>query len=249
MSLATLDLDLEVFQGPFDLLLTLVLKEEVDLLEVDLAEVVLAYVEHLERSGELDLEATTEFLVLIAALLELKSRLMLPQEEGEGLDLEPELAADELLARMLEYRRYRGAAEHLRERLAAEHGYRYRSAPLPPQLRRVSLEAAEPAYDPERLAQSIGDLLRVPPPLDLTHLRRPAVSVEQRLRHLRDLLARRSRFSFDEAVAGADRLTEAVTLFALLELYKAGEAAWEQEVPFGPITVMASGSEAARTAS
>src|SRR5918999_598478 len=59
MSLATLDL--EVFHGPFDLLLTLVLKEEVDLLEVDLAEVVLAYVEHLERAGELDLEAATEF--------------------------------------------------------------------------------------------------------------------------------------------------------------------------------------------
>jgi segregation and condensation protein A len=63
------------------------------------------------------------------------------------------------------------------------------------------------------------------------------VSVDQRLNHLRELLARRTRFSFDEAVQGADRLTEAVTLFALLELYKAGEARWEQEVPFGPITV------------
>ena len=70
MSIAALDLDLEVFNGPFDLLLTLVLKEEIDLLEVDLAEVVLAYVEHLEQAGELDLEAATEFLVLIAALLE-----------------------------------------------------------------------------------------------------------------------------------------------------------------------------------
>src|SRR5215212_4890594 len=98
MAIASLDLDLEVFHGPFDLLLTLVLKEEVDLLEVDLAEVVLAYIEHLERSGQLDLEAATEFLVLIAALLELKSRLMLPSED-EGLDLEPEEAADELLAR------------------------------------------------------------------------------------------------------------------------------------------------------
>jgi segregation and condensation protein A len=240
MPLATLDLELEVFHGPFDLLLTLVLKEEIDLLEVDLAEVVLAYVEHLERAGELDLEAATEFLVLIAALLELKSRLMLPVEDEEGLDLEPQEAAEELLARMLEYRRYRSAAEHLRERLAAEHGFRYRSAPLPPELRRVSLEAAEPAYAPERLAQAIGELLHVPPPLDLRHVRRPAVSVEQRLGHLRDLLARRSRFSFDEAVEGADRLTEAVTLFALLELYKAGEAKWEQEVPFGPITVVPS---------
>src|SRR5215208_210175 len=188
MSIAALDLDLEVFNGPFDLLLTLVLKEEIDLLEVDLAEVVLAYVEHLERAGELDLEAATEFLVLIAALLELKSRLMLPADEQDGL----------------------------------------------------AIEAAESAYDPARLAEAIGGLLTVPPPLDLRHVRRPAVSVEQRLRHLRDLLASRSRFSFDEAVEGADRLTEAVTLFALLELYKAGEAEWEQEVPFGPITVVPS---------
>ena len=76
-------------------------------------------------------------------------------------------------------------------------------------------------------------------------MRRPAVSVDQRLAHLRGLLAGRSRFSFDEAVQGADRLTEAVTLFALLELYKAGEAKWEQEAPFGPITVVGAGSNAA----
>ena len=189
-------------------------------------------------AGELDLEAATEFLVLIAALLELKSRLMLPADEEEGLDIEPVEAAEELLARLLEYHRYRQAAEHLRERLGAEHGFRYRSAPLPPQLRRISVEAAEAAYEPERLAEALGGLLIVPPPLDLRHVRRPAVSVEQRLRHLRDLLASRSRFSFDDAVRGADRLTEAVTLFALLELYKAGEAKWEQEVPFGPITVV-----------
>jgi segregation and condensation protein A len=239
MSIAALELDLEVFNGPFDLLLTLVLREEIDLLEVDLAEVVLAYVEYLERAGELDLEAATEFLVLIAALLELKSRLMLPVDDEEGLDLEPSEAAEELLARMLEYHRYRQAAEHLKERLAAEHGYRYRSAPLPPELRRVSIEVAERAYEPELLSRAIGELLTIPPPLDLRHVRRPAVSVEQRLGHLRELLSRRSRFSFDEAVEGADRLTEAVTLFALLELYKAGEARWEQEVPFGPISVSA----------
>ena len=237
MALRSLDLDLEVFQGPFDLLLTLVLREEVDLLEVELAEIVLAYVEHLEARGELDLEATTEFLVLIAALLELKSRLMLPAEEGEELDLEPAEAAEELLARMLEYRRYRTASTFLRERLEAEHGFRYRSAPLPPPLRRVSVEAAVKAYEPELLGEAIGGLLRTPPPIDVRHVRRPAVSVEQRLRHLRELLRDRARFAFDDAVRGADRLTEAVTLFALLELYKAGEARWEQEVPFGPITV------------
>jgi segregation and condensation protein A len=237
MSVAALDLDLEVFQGPFDLLLTLILREEVNLLEVELADVVVAYVDHLERAGELDLEAATEFLLLIAALLELKSRLMLPGAEEDGLDLEPAEAAEELLARMLEYRRYSSAAEFLHERLARESGFRYRSAPLPSELRRVSLEVAEIAYEPEQLAEAVGGLLRAPPPLDLEHLARPHVSLEQRLGHVRSLLRRLGTFSFDEAVSGVDRLTEAMTLFALLELYKAGEADWEQPEPFGPITV------------
>ena len=243
MSLAALELDLEVFQGPFDLLLALVLREEVDLLEVDLAEVVLAYIDHLDRAGALDLEAATEFLVLIAALLELKSRLMLPREgdEEDAPELEPGEAAEELLARMLEYRRYRSAAEHLADRLRAEHGFRYRSAPLPPELRRASLALAEASYAPERLARAIGDLLRTPAAIDTAHIGRPVVSLERRLDHLRDLLGRRRRVSFDDCVAGADRLTEAVTLFALLELYKAGEADWDQPEPFGPIEVVAAG--------
>jgi segregation and condensation protein A len=238
MRVANMDLDLEVFQGPFDLLLTLVLKEEVDLLEVDLAEIVLAYVDHLERSGQLDLEATTEFLVLIAALLELKSRLMLPREDEEAaLDWEPEEAAEELLARMLEYRRFRKAAAFLAETLAAESGFRYRNAPLPPSLRRVSLEIAEAAYEPDLLGRAIGGLLRSPPPLNLSHVARPHVTLEQRLLHLRALLRARGSVLFDDAVKGADRVTEAVTLFALLEMYKAGEADWEQDAPFAPITI------------
>ena len=113
-------LDLDVFEGPFDLLITLILNEEIDLLEVHLAEIVLAYIERLEARGELDLEAATEFLILIAALLELKSRLMLPGEEMEGLDLEPQEAVEELLARLLEYRATAARAEALHERLAAE---------------------------------------------------------------------------------------------------------------------------------
>ena len=138
MSIATLELDLDVFSGPFDLLLTLVLREEVDLLELALAEVVLAYLDHLEARGELDLETATEFIVLIAALLELKSRLMLPgEDEDELLDIEPAQAAEELLERMLDARRYRAAAGHLRELLAREDGVRFREAPLPANLRRT----------------------------------------------------------------------------------------------------------------
>ncbi|MBI5103512.1 MAG: segregation/condensation protein A [Solirubrobacterales bacterium] len=246
-AVAELELDLEVFTGPFDLLLTLVLKEEVDLLEVELADVVLAYLDVLEARGDLDLEVATEFLVLIAALLELKSRLMLPREEEELLDLEPGEAAEELLARMLEAKRYRAASEHLRGRLEAEDGVRFRSAPLPASLRRGDLSELDSVYKPARLGKAIGDLLKLPPQVDVRHLTIPRVTVADRLAVLRGLL-RRGRTTFDEAVRGADRVTVCVTLFALLELYKQGEAVWEQEVPFGPIEIVAREREAAPAA-
>jgi segregation and condensation protein A len=251
MRAADLELDLDVFAGPFDLLLTLVLREEVDLLEVDLADVVVSYLDHLELRGELELEVATEFLVLIAALLELKSRLMLPGAEGEDdlADLAPAEAAEELLQRLLDSHRYRQAAGFLSSRLQAESGHFFRSAPLPPGLRRSRLDQAPVGgYDPAVLGRALGGLLRTPKPLELGHLADPKVSVAQRLNHLRALL-RRGRFSFDEAVGRADRMTVAVTLFALLELYKAGEASWEQAEPFAPILVEASAARGAAAGS
>ena len=240
VTVAELELDLEVFSGPFDLLLTLVLREEVDLLEIELAELVLAYLDHLEARGELDLDVATEFLVLIAALLELKSRLMLPGAEEDELDLEPAEAADELLARMLEARRYRTAAEHLAARLEAEDGIRYRAVAPPAHLRRVDLESLQACYEPDALGEALGGLLRHPPRIDLRHLPPPRVSVGDRLAHLRRLLREKSgSVSFDEAVRGADRMTVAVTLFALLELHKRGEATWKQREAFGDIEVKA----------
>src|SRR5829696_8140895 len=169
MSVAALDLELDVFAGPFDLLLAVVLREEVDLLEVELGEVVVAYVEHLEREGELELEVATEFLVLIASLLELKSRLILPGADDGLEEMGPEEAIEDLLARLLEYRRYS-------------------SAPLPPELRRVAIDAATAVYDPEQLGAALGDLLTPPPEVDTGHIR-PTVSLERRLDALRAALS------------------------------------------------------------
>ncbi|MFY9487825.1 MAG: ScpA family protein [Solirubrobacterales bacterium] len=236
-----LELDLEVFHGPFDLLLELVMREEIDLLEVDLAQIVLGYVQILEARGEIELEPVTEFVVLIAALLELKSRLMLPRDEVEGLDLDlgPEEAAEELLARMLEYHRFNSLAGWLRERYHAELPFRYRSAPLPKALRTASLENVGKVYNSDLLARSIGTLLHEPEPLTTPHLKAARVTLEQRLGHIRGLLRRATHFDFDEAVEGTDRLTQALTIWALLELYKLGEADWTQDEAFGPIDVFA----------
>jgi segregation and condensation protein A len=231
-----LDLDLDVFAGPFDLLMAVVLREEVNLLDLQLGEVVVAYVEHLEREGELELEVATEFLVLIASLLELKSRLMLPGPDEELDEMGPEEAVEELLARMLEYRRYRDASAVLADRFESQRGYLYRSAPLPQELRRVAVDAAVAVYDPDQLGAALGDLLLEPADVDISHIR-PTVSLERRLRALRDALGRRTNFDFDDEFGGEDRLTQAVTVFALLELYRKGEVTWEQSEPFGPIQV------------
>jgi segregation and condensation protein A len=236
MAIAELDLDLDIFAGPFDLLMAVVLREEVSLLDLQLGEVVVAYIEHLEREGELELEVATEFLVLIAALLELKSRLMLPGPEDELDDLSPEEAIEELLARMLEYRRYRDASAVIADRFESQRGYLYRSAPLPLALRQIAVDAATAVYDPEALGAALGDLLTEPPDVDISHIR-PTVSLERRLRALRDVLRRRTSFDFDEEFGGEDRLTQAVTIFGLLELYRKGEITWEQAEPFGPIQV------------
>jgi segregation and condensation protein A len=217
--------------------MAVVLREEVSLLDLQLGEVVVAYVEHLEQEGEIELEVATEFLVLIAALLELKSRLMLPGPEDELEELKPEEAVEELLARMLEYRRYRDASAELARRFEAERGYLYRSAPLPPELRRVAVEAAVAVYDPEQLGAALGDLLTEPPEVDISHIR-PTVSLERRLRAVRDVLLRRTDFDFEEEFGQEDRLTQAVTIFAMLELYRKGEATWEQDKCFGPIRVV-----------
>jgi segregation and condensation protein A len=248
MRIADLELDLDVFAGPFDLLLTLILREEIDLLEVDLAEVVIAYIDHLESRGELELEAATEFLVLIAALLELKSRLLLPGEDMQELiELDPGEAAEELLARLLDAHRYRAASAQLRELLAGQEGHRFRSAPLPPALRRASLPEATAVYDPSLLPAGIGRLLELPPRVDVGHMVGSRVTVAERLVHLRALL-RRGSFSFEEAVAHADRVTIAVTLYALLELHKQGELSWTQDEPFGEITIAADGPNRGRAA-
>lgn len=244
MSLASLELDLEVFTGPFDLLLALVLREEVDLMELALAEVVLAYLDHLEASGELELESATEFVVLIAALMELKSRLLLVGEgEIELGELEPEQAAQELLERMFEAHRYRGAGGHLLELLTREQGVRFRSAPLPAHLRRFTVEPREGSQDPEALSRALGGLLRMPPTISLRHISVSRVTVAERLAHLRSLLGT-GRFTFEEAVEGADRVTVAITLFALLELHKLGEASWDQRESFGEIAIHACASPA-----
>jgi segregation and condensation protein A len=233
-----LELDLDAFEGPFDLLLTLVLRDELDLREVDVAAIVLAFLERLAVREELDLEACGEFLVLVSALLELKARGLFPEEAAELAELEPEAAAEELARRLAEYRRMKEAAAWLRERLAGEGDrfFRLGPAPLAPKV-----EQPLAPQEPQRLATALRALAAEPPQVSLAHMALRFPPVAQFLERFRAILRRRRRFDFEREATRLSRIEQAVAFVALLELRKAGEITIEQAGPFAPIRVVRAG--------
>ena len=227
-----LPVELDLFQGPFDLLLTLLLREEVDLFELPLADLVQTALgdDALERW---DLATAGELIVILAALAELKARLLL----GEALDEEPDPdaieARERLIGRLVAYAPYQRAALWLSERSEAEVGPRYRRVAL------VQIGALPPPReDPVRLAGSLTALFVAAPAPSLDHLTSREVSVPALLQRLRDALMRGATLSFNRVVAGQTRLEEAMTLIAILELARRGEATLDQPEAFGDISVV-----------
>jgi segregation and condensation protein A len=234
MVVRELELDLDAFEGPFDLLLTLVLREELDLAEIDVAAIIVAFVDVLAERETLDLEACGEFLVLVSALLELKARSLFPDEAAELADLGPEEAAEELARRLAEYRRMKEAAAWLAERLAdsRDRFFRLGPAPLAPRPeRKLALQ------DPAQLAAALRALGADPPQVSLAHmgLRFPPVALF--VERFRALLLRRRLFDFDSETAGLSRIEIAVAFLALLELRKQDEIVINQAAPFAPIRI------------
>jgi segregation and condensation protein A len=240
LAVRELELDLDAFEGPFDLLLSLVLREEVSLAEIDLAEVIVSFVEHLYEKGELDLDACGEFLVLISALLELKARAMFPEEEAELAELEPEEAAEELARRLAEYRRAKEAAEFLRQRLDERRDLFFRLGPAPLQPKPERKLAQQ---EPEKLAGALRLLAVEPPAPSVAHMALRFPPVSQFLDRWRALLRRRTRFDFDQEVQGLSRVEIAVAFLALLELRKQNEVAIAQAAPFAPIRISRADAE------
>ena len=234
MVVRELELDLDAFEGPFDLLLTLVLKEELELVDVEVASIVLAFLETLDARGALDLAACGEFLVLIASLLELKARGLFPDEDADPGELGPDEAAEELARRLAEYRRLKAGAVWLAERLDAERDRFFRLGPAP-----LAPPAPRPLspQDPAALAAVLRGLAEEPPAVSLAHLSLRLPPVERFLERFRALLRRRSRVSFDTEVAHLSRVEQAVAFLAVLELRRTDEVALEQAQPLGPIVI------------
>jgi segregation and condensation protein A len=230
-----------VFEGPFDLLLHLILKQEVELWEISLAQIVDAYLVELERMPELDLDVATEFLLIAATLVELKARRLLPGIED--LELDEELLRfeerDLLLARLLECKTFKDAARALEGKIrradrsvartaGPEEPYRWM---VPDPLERLRLEVLRAAA--LRVLSGAPEVI-----VDTDHIAPVRASVKDAVQSVLRLLPEREAMSFRALVAGAPHRLEVIVRFlAILELYKQGMVDLTQFTNFGELMV------------
>jgi len=230
-----------VFEGPFDLLLHLITREQVDIYEISLSAIVDAYLEEIERMQPLDLERATEFLLIAAILVELKTKRLLPG--SDDIDLDEELALweerDLLLARLLECKTFKDAAGDLAKMAARAE----RSQP-----RRAGLEERFLGIVPDLLAGVTPDQLRAaylkavtPKPVvrvDLDHVAPIRASVADAVAELVDELPRVERITFRRLTGSlVERLEIIVRFLAVLELYKQGLVDLEQNGNFADLHI------------
>lgn len=238
---------IDVFEGPFDLLLHLVAKRDVDIYEVSLAQITEDYLTHLQQMAELDLEIATEFLVVAATLIEMKASRLLP---GPPRDDDDDALSDRdlLIVRLLEYGAFKEAAATLRRLAEDNAGFFARDAG----------PGAEFAYlcpdlmartSPDGLAALAARLLSPKPKrvIDVSHITPIRASVTEAAETIRTMLERIRRGTFDQLAAGAgSRIERIVRFLAVLELLKAGEVDVTQTGSFGEIAVAWRGRTAAR---
>ncbi len=229
------------FEGPFDLLLHLIVRDEVDLYELSLGDIVDAYLAELDNMGNLDLEVATEFLLIAATLVELKSRRLLPHEGDFALDDEFALweERDLLLARLLECKTFKDASRAL-EGLAVEAGRSYpRTAGLEDQFVALVPDLLE-GVTPRQLRDAFQKAMapKPKPVVDLFHVAAVKMTVAETVESLAEELPLLGRTSLRELTASAvDRIEVVVYFLALLELYKQGVVELSQAATFGTLAV------------
>ena len=230
---ADLSLDLDTYAGPFDLLCTLLLRRELPVEDVPLAEVVVGYVQRLAHEERVDPDTASEFLLLVAALMEIKARELLRVEEE--LQIEEPLpgeAQEEMLERLLRYATFRQAAAWLGERGGQRRWWRVASRPV----LRGPRPWSGPVLDPALLKRSL-EVLLASPDVDVRHLVGRHATVHEMTHRLLDRLHARKQFHLDEVFEGLSRLDQAVAFVAALELCRHGRVDLRQEDTFGPIEV------------
>ena len=231
---------LDNFEGPFDLLLSLITRRQLDVTEVALSQVTDEFIAHLGTSGEWDLGQATEFLVVAATLLDLKAARLLPSADVEDEeDLALLEARDLLFARLLQYRAYKLAAAYLGELDRAQARRHGRSIELEPQFAQLLPEVLI-GISPERFAALAAGALRPKPaPVVMTdHVHMQRVSVREHMAIVRERVRRQGAATFRALVADCTSTLEVVARFlGLLELYRDGVIAFDQAAALAELRV------------
>ncbi len=221
-----------VYEGPFDLLLHLILQEEVELYELELSHIVDAYLAELEELEETNLEVATEFLLIAATLVELKTRRLLPADDQFDIDEEFSLweERDLLLAKLLECKTFKDAAVVFRQREIV--GLDEQFIGLAPDL----LDGVTPRGLRDAFMQTTSPTPDLKMTLD--HIAPITASVSDAVVELLDELPRLRRISFRRLTEGlGDRIEVVVRFLAVLELFKQGAITIEQAHTFGEINI------------
>jgi segregation and condensation protein A len=232
---------LDNFEGPFDLLLTLIGRRQLDVTEVALSQVTDDFIGYLSAAGkDFDLGQATEFLVVAATLLDLKAARLLPAAEVEDEeDLALLEARDLLFARLLQYRAYKLAAAHLAE-LEKRASRRFgRDTELEPRFAALSPELQFGVDRYQFAAIAAGALTPKPVPMvGVDHIHAPRVSVREHMAAMRERLARTGTATFRSLVAECTSTLEVVARFlGLLELYRDGDVAFDQAAALAELRV------------
>jgi segregation and condensation protein A len=238
---------LDEFEGPFDLLLSLISKHKLEVTELALHSVTDDFIAHIRAQGaDWDLDETTEFLVIAATLLDLKTARLLPSGEVEDEeDLALLEARDILFARLLQYRAYKEVAALFAQRMVDEARRHPRTVGLEPQFAALLPEVLL-GIGPEQFARLASEATapREQPQLSVAHVHAPRVSVREQAAVIVTRLRRSGTTTFRALVADADSTLVIVGRFlALLELFREGVIAFEQAVALGELQVRWTGSE------
>jgi len=229
------EIKLPVFEGPLDLLLHLLEKEELDITSVSLVQVTDQYMSHLHAMEQINIDVLADFIAIGAKLLLLKSRALLPQEAGAPEEGEEEDVGEELTRLLIEYRRFKEAASALRDR--EEQGLRsYPRLSNPPEL---PLSSGLDRVTLRKLSRIFREALqRLPPEEEEGTIQRQEVGVQQKVGEILAALAEKGHVSFRRVVSTCrSRLEVVVSFLAVLELIKAQRIAAYQEGLFGDISL------------
>ena len=227
---------LGVFEGPFDLLLSLISKHQLDITEVALSQVTDEFIGYIKDFGD-DLEQTTQFLLVASTLLDLKTARLLPQGDVEDEDDLALLEARDLLfARLMQYRAFKQVAALISTRMAEEDLRHPRSVTLEPRFAELLPEVIV-SIGPADLALLAAATLepKPVPVLSLAHLHAPKVSVREQAHLVVDRLRRQGSTTFRALAADADVVTTVARFLAVLELFREGVLSFDQATPLGDL--------------